>query len=322
MVREIPQKTIAKVLWNAGHKTPKSMLRRGNIPVRSAKRYIAAFKRGESHERKPYKTRTKSKQNGKVNRKVIEKIQNKKRIYSLRQMGTSANVSHEQARIILKNNGVKYRRYKKRIKSTEKTMNDRLNFAERMEGREDIWPYTFFTDECSFWLHKSKPNKAWGTNEMDIESMGSHGPKIHVWGAISLRGALNLEIFEDNLTSDRYVEILKKKFKKMKELYPEGFVFQQDGSPVHKGALWYTYHNMPQLLDFPGYSPDVSPIENVWGWLKQQVNKDLPKTVEELKKSIKKHWKKVNIEFLEPYIESMPKRIEMLIESEGKKINY
>ena len=79
---------------------------------------------------------------------------------------------------------------------------------------------------------------------------------------------------------------------------------------------------IPQYASAPWYSPDVSLIENVWGWLKHQVNKDLPKTVKELKNSIKKHWKKVNIGFLQPYIESMPKRIEMLIESEGKKISY
>ena len=58
------------------------------------------------------------------------------------------------------------------------------------------------------------------------------------------------------------------------------------------------------------------------GWLKNQVYKDMPETVEDLKKSIIKHWKQVNEEFLAPYYNSMPERMEALIENEGDKINY
>ena len=52
------------------------------------------------------------------------------------------------------------------------------------------------------------------------------------------------------------------------------------------------------------------------------MNEDLPKTPDALKKSIKKHWNMINIEFLEPYFSSMPDRMEMLIENEVSKINY
>ena len=55
MVREISGAVRAQVLWDAGHRTPKSMKRRGNIPVRSAERYIQKLKRGESLERKKKK---------------------------------------------------------------------------------------------------------------------------------------------------------------------------------------------------------------------------------------------------------------------------
>ena len=59
MVKAIPKKVRAKVLWDAGHKTPKLMLRRGNIPIRSAQRYIADFKIDGSQQKKEYKKRAK-----------------------------------------------------------------------------------------------------------------------------------------------------------------------------------------------------------------------------------------------------------------------
>ena len=69
----------------------------------------------------------------------------------------------------------------------------------------------------------------------------------------------------------------------------------------------------PSSLDW-GYS--------VWSWLKWKVNKDVPRTVEALKKSIKKHWKAVDEEFLIPYYNSMQNRMDALIENEGDKIDY
>ena len=56
-MREIPQKTVAKVLWDAGFKSPGSIKRRGNIPQRSAERYIQCFKKGGDHNRKNYNFR-------------------------------------------------------------------------------------------------------------------------------------------------------------------------------------------------------------------------------------------------------------------------
>ena len=51
------------------------------------------------------------------------------------------------------------------------------------------------------------------------------------------------------------------------------------------------------LWEFPSYSPDISPIEHIWGWLKNEVNKDMPTSISALKKCIKKHWKRLDSDF-------------------------
>ena len=87
------------------------------------------------------------------------------------------------------------------------------------------------------------------------------------------------------------------------------------GSSVHRAnsVQDFIVENMPQSFDWPSYPPDLSPIENVWSWLKEQVAKDCPQTKKALKTSIRSHWNSMDVEFLAPYINSMPHRMEMLI---------
>lgn len=123
-----------------------------------------------------------------------------------------------------------------------------------MKAREHDWGFVFFSDEMSIWLDKSVPGGRW-KEEMEIEAssestsstameeeeveerdneyIGSHGPKVHCWAAISARGATRLEIFKDNFNGPRYKVLLQKGRKQMQKLYPEGWILQHDGHPVH-----------------------------------------------------------------------------------------
>ena len=64
-----------------------------------------------------------------------------------------------------------------------------------------------------------------------------HSGKIHVWGGISSRGTITLRLFRDNMDSEIYVDILKKRINEMNRLYPEGFIFMCHNDPKHKSSL-------------------------------------------------------------------------------------
>jgi hypothetical protein len=324
---ELTQKEKARILFDAGHCTTKALSSRGNIPERSARRYVALFSEGQSSNRKNYAPREKSKYTSKIERKVIRKAQERTKVLSLREIGAFCGISHELTRQILRDNDFLYCSYQKNRALTEDDYRIRLDFAHRMLERESDWGFVVFTDETTFWLNKCVPNKVWTRDPSEEEGGAAHGPKLQVWGGITTEGALTLEIFEGTMDGERYLKILKKKAKEMHRLFPDGFIFHQDGHPVHfeGNCIKFINRKMPGTLmkpEFPCYSPDLNPIENVWAWLKGQVSKSNPQTVRSMKRSINLHWKKVTKEFLQPYFDSMPDRMLALIENGGRKIKY
>ena len=76
------------------------------------------------------------------------------------------------------------------------------------------------------------------------------------------------------------------------------------------------------ILDWPPYSPDLNPIENFWGWLKGEVMKDNPRSVEELQTSLRRNWEKLTVDSLENYAHSLLERIDLCIEKKGARIDY
>jgi len=78
-----------------------------------------------------------------------------------------------------------------------------------------------------------------------------------------------------------------------------------------------------EILDFPSYSPDLSPIENLWAALKNAVAKENPKTERTLCKRLIRNWKILTTkENPQPYFKNLHTRYLECIEKKGILLKY
>ncbi len=69
-------------------------------------------------------------------------------------------------------------------------------------------------------------------------------------------------------------------------------------------------------------SPDLNPIEHLWGILKRQVEHHSPSSIQSLKEVILEEWKKIYLEKCRQLVHSMPRRLGAVIKNHGGHTKY
>jgi transposase len=116
-----------------------------------------------------------------------------------------------------------------------------------------------------------------------------------------------------------------------------GNIFAQDNASTHTARIvqnWlrgWAQENGISLVDWPAYSPDLNPIENVWKLLKAEIYKrrpdlaDLPKTDQSLQELITTAimvWEDLGEAIINKVIQSMPRRLQAVIDARGWYTKY
>ena len=95
------------------------------------------------------------------------------------------------------------------------------------------------------------------------------------WGCISRHGPGPLVSIDGNVDAKKYKTILREnlipELRLAERYFPGTWRIQQDNSPVHTAKLVGDYLEQQEVdcIEWPPYSPDLNPIENLWAWMKQ-----------------------------------------------------
>lgn len=215
---------------------------------------------------------------------------------------------------------------------TDENLRRRISFAEGYSRwAEDDWARVMFSDETHFYLghhgreYVQRPVGAALDPKYTRKTERLKG-KVSLWGCICAGGLGHAELYVDSLDARRYQSILALNLaSSAHQFWPCGqWWFQQDNWSVHTAGtsqVWFHNHGI-DLIDWPAWSPDLNPIENLWNDLKRRVYAHHARTMEELEHWIGIEWAATDLEYISHICRNMPRRLQMLLDNEGHKISY
>ncbi len=209
----------------------------------------------------------------------------------------------------------------------------RLTWAvEKKSWTVAQWSKVLFSDESKFCISFGNQGpRVWrksgeAQNPCCLKSSVKFPQSVMIWAAMSSAGVGPLCFLKSTVNAAIYQEILEHfMLLSADKLYGDAdFIFQQDLAPAHtaKGTKsWFNDHGVT-VLDWPANSPDLNPIENLWGIVKRKMRDTRPNNADELKATVKETWASIPPQQCHKLITSMPRRIEAVIKAKGAPTKY
>lgn len=215
---------------------------------------------------------------------------------------------------------------------TEEDLRRRISFAEGYSRwTEDDWSRVLWSDHTLFTLdyesreYVMRPRGRAFDPEFVDEQPRLQGA-VWLWGCFCANGLGHAELYEGTLDAVKYQRILSLNLvKSAHTFWPSGqWWYQQDNASPHTAGTsraWFHTHGV-DLIDFPPWSSDLNPIENLWNDLKRRVYAHHPKTMDELEHWIAKEWVATELDYCKRTCLSLPYRLQLVVASKGHKIKY
>ena len=143
------------------------------------------------------------------------------------------------------------------------------------------WSKVLFSDESKFCISFGNQGpRVWrkngeAHNPRCLKSSVKFPQSVLIWGAMSSAGVGPLCFIKSRVNAAVYQDILEHfMLPSADKLYGDAdFIFQQDLAPAHTAKstkTWFNDHGIT-VLDWPANSPDLNPIENLWGIVKRKM---------------------------------------------------
>ena len=216
---------------------------------------------------------------------------------------------------------------------TKRMKEKRLQFAnDHLDWSVEDWEGIAFSDETWIQLRENgrlqfvrrRPGEAFLPE--CVSTKVKHDVKVMIFGAITPSAKSQLIFVDGTVNAARYQQILEKV--KIVDFLKNGRNSRQlmeDGAPAHRAATtkrWHADRGITLFPGWPGNSPDLNPIENLWSQMKDMQREERATSVSGLKRIAQKVWGKVSRDYLEKLYESMPRRMQAVIDAQGGHTKY
>lgn len=215
----------------------------------------------------------------------------------------------------------------------EKQRSNRLKFCKKyLEWDLERWKTVLWSDEAQFEVTENRRGKVYRRRDSDpydpkyCQATVKHPDSLMVWGSFGYHGTGSLVVLPKNIKMNQhnYRELLNEELEYCFEKTGCDF-FMQDGAPCHTAKSvkkWLGECGVRFFDDWPGNSPDLNPIENLWALIKGKLMGRDTSSITRLEAAIRDIWDNLDPAYLTHLAESVPRRLQKCVEAKGKHTKY
>ena len=141
---------------------------------------------------------------------------------------------------------------------------------------------------------------------------------------MSAAGVGELYFIERNMNSNMYCEILQQSMISSLQKLGIRAVFQHNNDPKHtsKTNIALLKRLRVKVMDWPSMSPNLNPIEHLWGILKRMLEVCKVSNICQLRDVVMEEWKSIPVDTCEALVKSMPRREKAVLDNHGGHTKY
>uniref|UniRef100_A0AAY5L038 Transposase Tc1-like domain-containing protein n=1 Tax=Esox lucius TaxID=8010 RepID=A0AAY5L038_ESOLU len=174
----------------------------------------------------------------------------------------------------------------------------RLKFAtDHLDDPEEEWETVMWSDETKIELFGLNSTcRVWRKNKDEYNPKNTiptvkHGSGNFLSGCFSAKGTGRLHRIEGRMYGEILANNLLPSVRALK--MGSGGVFQHDNDPKCRATKEWLRKKHLKVLEWPSQSPDLNPIENIWGELKVCIAQRQPRNLKDLEKVCMEEWVKI-----------------------------
>ncbi|UYV77339.1 hypothetical protein LAZ67_15000549 [Cordylochernes scorpioides] len=214
-------------------------------------------------------------------------------------------------------NGLHSCRPLRRLPLTPPNRRQRLEWCRARSTWMTEWHRVVFSDESRFCLSSdSRRVRVWrrrgerSNPAAIVERPTVRQREIMVWGAIAYDSRSPLLRIQGTMTAQRYVDdVLRPVTLPYLQGVPNA-LYQQDNARPHTARISQQALQDVQMLPWPPYSPDLSPIEHVWDIIGRRLHAlPQPRSEDELWQMVEREWRAIPQDAIRTLIDSLPRRV-------------